>query len=408
MILNCGAGALAREIAGPAITRTPELSDRRLELDIRGLNALALRSLVALFENKDELFCRYATMTRNGLRKEETSKRRTVIAMLGLQRLVQSGEAQPFDLTSMRRILLSRLDWMTGVGDLGLMIWLTAESAPDRLADLLDEFDFGKVSKTFPNFRPASTIGLAWLLAGISHAQLAGAQGIPDLTDVAVEVYHLLLDNQGENGVFSHGGTSGWLRGSFRKRFGSFGDQVHAIYALSKFAKAFHVEEPLTVALNCANSIRALQGEMGEWWHLYDRRTSRVVNRYPVFSCHQDGTAPLALLALGEVTGQSFQAAIDKGTSWIMGHNEIGSDLRNPDRGVIWDSVWQRRKETSYLEVALSLARISRPPTRSFLSMRCEARPDHFGWLLCAFGSKGLPSAGVGAVGVSRGHGLEP
>jgi hypothetical protein len=35
----------------------------------------------------------------------------------------------------------------------------------------------------------------------------------------------------------------------------------------------------------------------------------------------------------------------------------------------------------------------STPPNCSDLEIRYEARPEHFGWLLCAFGSLGLPDA---------------
>jgi len=162
---------------------------------------------------------------------------------------------------------------------------------------------------------------------------------------------------------------------------------------LATFASAFRIDEPLEAALNCGNAIRALQGELGQWWFLYDKRACRVVNRYPVLSLHQSGTGPVGLFALGEATGQSSHEAIDKGLSWVAGANELGNDLRSPDRGLIWDSIQPRKRVPNYWEAGLSLMGISPSPRPEALNVRHEARPDHLGWLLYAYGRFGLPKA---------------
>ncbi len=367
------------------------------KLDIPALNALALRSLVSLFEEKEKLFSRRVTLTEDGFRREGASQKRTIIALLGLQRLAESGEAPPFDVGSIRDAVLGDTSWVRSVGDLGLLTWFTAECVPEKLGLLLNEFDFGKALDTYSDGREARTGGLAWFLAGVAHARLACPGTLLDLTDVAVDTYHLLQDNQSESGIFGHARFSRFLQRIFCDRFGTFADQIYAIYALTTFARAFQIEEPLGSALGCANSVRALQGEMGQWWFLYDKRACRVVNRYPVFSLHQDGTAPVGLLALGEATGQSFHEPIYKGLSWIAGANELGDDLRNLDRGLIWDSISPGRRIASYWEAAFSFMNISRGPQAESLKIRYEARPDHFGWLLYAFGKFGLPKAAMAA-----------
>jgi hypothetical protein len=375
----------------------------RSQLDIPALNALALRSLVSLLEEKEKLFSRRVTLTQEGFRREGSSQKRTIIALLGLQRLAESGGTLPIDVASIREVVLRDTTWVRSVGDLGLLTWFTAECAPDRLGILLKEFDFGKALDTHSDGRQARTTGLAWFLAGIAHARLACPGSLPDLTDVAVDAYHLLQDNQSEGGIFGHAASPGLLPQSFCNRFGTFADQMYAVYALTTFARAFQIEEPLGSALGCANAIRALQGEMGQWWFLYDKRACRVVNRYPVFSLHQDGTAPVGLLALGETTGQSFHDAIYNGLSWIAGANELGEDLRNVDRGLIWDSMGPRRWSANYWEAALSFMNISRGPQTEGLRIRYEARPDHFGWLLYAFGRLGLPKTVI-AAGAAATH----
>jgi hypothetical protein len=180
-------------------------------------------------------------------------------------------------------------------------------------------------------------------------------------------------------------------------RFGTFADQIFPVYALSMFARAFQIEEPLESALACANSICALQGQLGQWWFLYDKCTTRVVSRYPVLSVHQDGTAPCGLLAVEEVTGRSFHKAIAKGLSWIAGANELRNDPRNDLRdnahGFIWDSIGPAGRMAKYLEAGLGFLMPSRETAVDRLRIQYDARPDHFGWLLYAFGKFGLPTA---------------
>jgi len=362
------------------------------------LNALALRSLSTLFEPRESLFCRSLTWNGNSFQHEQTSRRRTIIALLGLQRLEESGCPQPLDLGAIRDVLLAGAGWVKGIGDLGLLTWFTAAFAPERLCGLFHEFDFDRAIESYPDGRIAQTRGLAWFLAGISHALLAASAGIPDLTDVAADAYHLLLENQAESGIFGHAAHSGLLWRVCCERFGTFSDQIHSIYALAAFSRAFQIEEPLGPALNCANSVRALQGGLGEWWYLYDKRTCRIANRYPVLSCHQDGTAPMGLLALGELTGHSFDQAIDKGLSWVTGENVLGKDLRSLGPGLIWDSMGVQSRPANYREAALNLMNISHASPIDSLGIRFEASSDHYGWLLFAFGRLGLPKTATSSA----------
>jgi len=371
-------------------------------VDIPALNSLALQSLLCLFNPKDNLFSEGVTFNEQGLWRAKACRRRSIVALLGLQRLAKSGGIHPFDLTAIREVLLRDTSWVQGVGDLGLLTWLIAECIPERLHGLFNEFNFEKILETCPDSREAHTSGLALFLAGISHAQMVHGNSTPDLTDVALDTYHLLLENQGHCGIFGCAAFRGVLQRVPCRRFGTFSDQIYAIYGLTTFAKAFQVQEPLEPALLCASSMRALQGEMGEWWFLYDKQSCRVAKRYPVFSWHQDGIAPLGLLALEEATGESFQESIQRGLAWITGANELGNDLRNWDRGVIWDSIGPRRRASSYWEAALKLVNLSSLVSSNRLSIRRELRPDHFGWLLYAFGQVGLPNEASALTPPSR------
>jgi hypothetical protein len=352
--------------------------------EISELNSLAVQSLNLLFDEKERLFYQRIVLTEHGFRRERTSRRRTMIVLLGLQRLVESGATHGFDVAAIRDAVLEDTSWVASAGDLGLLTWFTAVCAPEQLSTVLKDFDLDGGLETYVDGRQGHTQGLAWFLAGIAHARQARARTNADLTDVAVAAYRLLLGNQSENGIFGHMAFPRSVREILSKRFGTFADQTFAVYALTTFAQAFEIEEPLEFALNCANTICALQGEMGQWWFLYDKRRGCVVKRYPVYSVNQDGTAPMALLALEKSSGLCFHMPIWKGLSWIAARNELRTDLRSPERALIWDRIELREWMTKYWEAALRFARILRTPQVGSLRIRYEARPDHFGWLLYA------------------------
>lgn len=365
----------------------------KVQPDIPSLNALALGSLRSLFDEKEHLFVERITLRQSGYRRAAISRKQTIIALLGLHRLAGLDEAQPFDLVTIREVAFQDRSWVKTAGDLGLLTWFAAECFPDRLGVVFEEFDFENALTIFADGREARAEGVAWFLAGIAHAAIARRETLSRLTDVAADSYRLLQENQGPTGIFGHSGLARFPLRTASRRYGMFSDQISAIYSLSMFAKAFEVNEPLESALACANTMCALQGDLGQWWFLYDKQACRVVKHYPVLSPHQDGTAPLGLLTLAEVTGRGFQKAIAKSLSWVGGANELGSDLRDFDQEFIWDSIEPTSRLPRYRGTVLDYLIPFRKTDANSLRIRCEARPEHFGWLLCAFGKIGLPRA---------------
>lgn len=361
------------------------------------LNASAVRSLVSLFDEQQCLFGRRIEVPEHGPRGKEISARDSLIALLGLQRLAESGARVDLDINAVQNVIFKDAGWVETAGDLGLLSWVAALCCSERLPQLFSDFDFDKVLNTYRDARIRSTRGLAWLLSGIAHARAARPRTGIDLTDVAVEAYHLLLDNQSEYGLFSHSGSTRPISDIVSKRFGTFEDQMYTIYALTAFARAFETDEPLDSALMCANRVCDLQGNGGQWWFLYDTRRGCVASRYPVRSAHQDGIGPAALLALEDVTGQSFRAAVWHGLSWLS-DNELGIDFRGFDQISRSDAV-DRRALSRHWETVRSYLRIPQNGTPEDLRIRCQVCTDHFGWLLYAFGNFGLPRMGMSALG---------
>ncbi len=369
------------------ISPTPASSHSRAvaPCDVLELISLATRGLRAMFNADKQLFCHRLRRTEHGLVREGLSPRYTIMTLLGLRELELAGLDSPFDTQAIYASLICSTNWIQGVGDLGLLIWLTAAFDPDRLGGFFSTFDCAKALDRYADAQEARTMELAWFLAGLAHAAETSPKLVSTLVDLSVETYQRMEENQGKFGLFGHMSMKNSLAGRLRGRIGSFADQVYPIYAMSKFAKIFQVADALGPALDCATAVCGAQGESGQWWWLYDARSGRVSSRYPVYSVHQHGMAPMGLFAVEEATGQCFKHFIYKGLSWIYGTNELGTDMRDRAENLIWRCILPSNNQTRYCEMALSFVRLPKQDIQvPSLKILYEQRPYELGWLLFA------------------------
>lgn len=355
-------------------------------VDVCELNRIALGGLVQMLVPERQLFCYRLVYTNQGFVREGISPRYTIMTLLGLHKLESVGLHSPFDLKRLYESLVRDTNWVANAGDLGLLIWLTAKLAPDWIDNICRSFDLETTLNRYPDARQAKTMELAWFLAGLSHMVLAFPGKRRDLEHLALRTYRLLDENKGKAGFFGHQATEKSAAGLIRGRIGSFADQVYPIYAMSKCAIAFHLGDAANSALECATAICEAQGDLGQWWWLYDALSGKVVCRYPVYSVHQDGMAPMALLALEEATNRDFSGPIYKGLRWIGGENERHQDLRDLSSLVIWRCLrpknfrWTRFKELLHFAFHLKGEQFR---LRSQVVHEC--RPYELGWFLYAF-----------------------
>lgn len=357
------------------------------QLELKPLLDLALRGLSPMFYADRQLFCYRLHSTAQGLVPEGISPRYTMMTLLGLHQAEAAGMASPFDYDRIFGALTHDTEWITCAGDLGLLLWTCALVFPHRLKELTARADLSLVLARYPDVQVRSTMELAWLLAGLSHAKLAGTGEVAQHARLAARVFELLKENQGRSGAFGHG-ASGWsATSSWRGWIGSFADQVYPIYACSKYKEAYGVGDALRTATACAEVICREQGPLGQWWWHYDASQGRAIGKYPVYSVHQDGMAPLALYALSEAGGPDFDEPIGRGLRWIWGQNELGESLCDEDNSVIWRCIHPApmRKYSSEM-----LAMLHLPASPGRLRILQECRPYHFGWLLYAFAGRNL------------------
>lgn len=354
---------------------------------IRSLCAIGIKGLASMFDGNKKVFCFRVRKTQEGVVCDGESFRYTLIALLGLKRYEQHFGSSPVSINEAFNEALCKSVFIENAGDVGLLLWLTAIAAPERVEEIYSKLDLATTWKHYQDATRGMTTELSWLLTGLCYAMMKGGQSLPGLSDIAAEVFKILKGNYGAKGIFrhQHGKTAaGILRGNI----GCFADQAYPIYALTWFAETHGSSEALTMAEQCSEAICELQGNSGQWWWHYDARTGRTTGRYPVFSVHQEGMAPMALFAAAKRTGCDFEEPIYRGLEWILGKNELGMDMRDAARNMIWRSLSQK-KWKQYRELLSAMigsdAYMSVPPD---LEVLYECRPYCFGWLLYAFADK--------------------
>jgi hypothetical protein len=356
---------------------------------------LATNGTQAMFNVERRAFCYRLRQSGLGLVQEGLSDRYTMMTLLGLHRAEASGLISPVNINAVLLRLVRDTSWVTNVGDLGLLLWLSAVVSPERLRECCDNARLDSLLNGLRKKREKRTMELAWFLSGLAHMKLAGAAGWRDEAELARSAYAGLQATRGKAGLFGHVARDGSLGGLLRGRIGSFADQVYPIYALSKYAEAYRVPDALEMARQCADQICRLQGPLGEWWWHYDAKLGRVFEGYPVYSVHQDGMAPMALFALSEALNEDYDEPIYRGLQWIGGNNQLGRDLINDSEQVIWRNIYHRQEYSARFEsVRRAVAGATSPEGTSDLVVRHECRPYHFGWLLYAFAGRSISESG--------------
>lgn len=350
------------------------------QMTVQRLVERAVRGLPQMFNPRAGLFCHKMKKATGGLVQEGISPRYTVMTLMGLHRLEQSGTPSPVDVKPVLERLLANTSWLDNIGDLGLLLWLVARVAPQHLAELDSRLQIPTALTRFADAHEGRTMHLAWFLTGLSYYSLA-SDNPERVRAVARETYNLLAQNQGKYGYFSHLATHRSLVGRVRGRIGTFADQVYPIYGLTQFSRAHGDDLALQRARECALAICKAQGSLGQWWWHYDASRGSVWEEYPVFSVHQHGMGPMTLLALGKVTQTDFGPWIYRGLDWINQRNELSVDMEDASASMIWRCI--RQSTLKRLSRALlSVNGNGQHPVPDGLTVLFECRPYELGWLL--------------------------
>jgi hypothetical protein len=325
------------------------------------------------------------------------SLRYSLMTYIGLLKAQSSGHHHDFDVERTRAALLERLDARElRPGDFGLHLWADALSRGDRGAELLE-----RLREELPaagGLAALEGMEVAWIVQGLALQVAAGApSAAQDLLGEALD--HALGRAHPRSGLFEHTG-----RGA-RRRFPNFATQIYNVLALSTVAMLALDSNgrALGAACRAAERLEALQMADGGWPWLYDVVTGRVVERYEVYTVHQDAMAPMALLQLAEVTGDRRHVdAAGRGLGWIQGGNELRSSMFDPDEALLYRSIRRRRpwsRAFLYAATAAALTKAGRElPAAGTVELNRSDRPYHLGWVLEAWcGREDVLGAGAAA-----------
>jgi len=352
--------------------------------------SLAVRGLVPMFDQQEGLFCYKLKKTEQGMVQEGLSHRYTMMTLMGLHRLQQSGGKSPFDHDAITKALFTDLSWADNLGDLGVLLWLCGTVCPERYAEVERHIEIARALTQYRDARQGVTMHLAWFLIGISYWAESYPNKRDELESLALATYDALTKNQGDRGFFGHLSTSQSLAGFARGRIGSFADQVYPIYGMAQFGKVYGNVDAISRARKCAQGICEEQGPKGQWWWHYDASGGRVADGYPVFSVHQHAMGPMTLFKLADVTGQNFDENIHKGLRWINSKNELAFDMEDSTRDIIWRCIFRSgRSLARYLKAGFGVYSNTIEQDRpQELTVLFECRPYELGWLLYAFANR--------------------
>jgi hypothetical protein len=349
---------------------------------------MAAAGLVEMLDPEKLIFCEVYNRTDKGMRRERLSRRYTMMTLLGLHRYEESGRRSPVAIAPVLDALLHDMSWISGAGDVGLLLWTCAELAPERIPDVFRKAKAQEALQRFSDGSLGRTMEVAWYLTGMASCYLAGHGDLPGVAEQVAAARRILESNCGTSGVYGHTSRSGSLTQRIRGRFGSFADQVYPTIAFARLSHVLQDEKARGMALRTAEKMCELQASFGEWCWQYDSVSGRVVSRYGVYSVHQSAMAPMMLFSAGEATGRDFSESIYRGFAWISGNNELSFDFIEPSLRLVWRCIYLQPMN-SYADAALRYIRLrnSTADARK-LKIRYECRPYELGWLLYAFAGR--------------------
>lgn len=360
------------------------MNEKKPEDLVNRLKAVAARGLCRHFDEKTDLFDR---ILADGSTRRENPDLLLVHSLISLLGISRHKEKVAIDFgSSLERALETVIRAPWEIRCRSLMLWLLAKERDTRVFEILAGMKKRQILT-------AGTMETAWLVTGLAYAyEITKSKSILPELHFALKVLHGRF--VADSGLFLHRKRENapW---DYRYHIGNFADQIYPIYALSLCYRIIGDLRSVKMAERCAARLIFLQGGMGQWWWHYNAPKGAVIQKYPVFSVHQDSMAPFSLTALSRISGTDYTAPAEKGLSWITGNNELKEEMINPGGQYVKRGI-ERKKKLRYL------CNISLLPTFFNLNSKIRERFDtprhlmvmdwehsyHLGWILYTYRDK--------------------
>jgi hypothetical protein len=324
------------------------------------------------------------------------SLRYTLMVQLGLLKAEQAGYAHDFDTDALHELLWHELDSPElTAGDLGLYLWVDARGGYGDGEELVHRLRW-KLCET-GGMATLEGQELGWIVLGLAHnvAEVRSA-GASKLLELAID--QLVCANQAPTGLFRQSGTPG-----ARRRFPNFATQIYGTLALATAGRRGLDDRALPAARAAADRLLALQLPDGGWPWLFDTHRGCILERYPIYSVHQQAMAPMGLLELAEATGDDrYSEAAWRGIDWIYGRNESRVDMVDRQSNLVLRSICRpptldRLALWSRTAAAIAMD-TGHGGEANHVDLNRTDRPYSFGWVLEAWcGRQPLAQAAAAA-----------
>jgi hypothetical protein len=341
---------------------------------------LAMGGLPAM-RRPDGVFCFERRTSEPG--PSGRSLRYTLMVELGLLRARAHGYELSVDPDELDAAVWAEIDSPElAPGDYGLMLWADARREGGKGEELSVRLDAALAATGGLPARVGMELG--WIVTGLAHHAAAGGSSTGTRL-FARALDQLLTVNRAPSDLFRHFGAPGR-----RRRFPNFATQIYSVLALAVAARHQLDERALEAARAAADRLLELQLPDGGWPWLFDVERGTVVERYEIYSVHQDAMAPMALFELSEACGnERYAEAAVRGLDWIHGANELGADMVDRERKLVLRSIRRRRGfDRAWLaaKTAGSLLHVpDRSSTARYTELNPTDRPYHLGWVLEAW-----------------------
>lgn len=363
----------------PAVKGFNERHDERWQ----NLARLTLNGLRATYGKDHNLLPHTMIFADGSARPSGFNVRYALISLLGLGKSrIRDLETGELISDLWRRVESHRGAIKNSAGDLGLALWAQAVTGSDA------GFTTSLALKAFRKQRGSlDTVHLAWVMLGADHCLANDDDGAADELARLSKSDLLRLFNPDANLFYRHAKAGPFARIS--RRIPCFANQIYPVMALAVHAQRTGDDEAADVGRRVAENLCGLQGPLGQWWWLYDSADGQVVDGYPVFSVHQDGMAPMALMETTKAGGRSFDREIERGLSWIYGENELGVNMILADQALVLrdihkQGVGRARRALHSAAWCWGVRWNAAHSNKADYVVNRECRPYHLGWILYA------------------------